>query len=84
MQWAGWAVIWLTIGFALKWIREACQSICAWIKKGAPQMFNFLLVVTSFALIYVIFGILHVTTFQALLVLVFWFLISALAKDQFD
>ncbi len=47
-------------------------------------MFNFLLVVTSFALIYVIFGILHVTTFQALLVLVFWFLISALAKDQFD
>ena len=66
-----WALTWLGIGFAIKWLKE----------RGAV-MFDVLLVLLSFALVCVVFGALHLTIWQALVVFVFWSLVVLMAKVE--
>jgi len=72
-----WAAFWLSLGFALKWMREAWAAARA---RWGPKMFDVLLVGLSFALVWLAFGVLHVTTWQALLIFLFWGLIVTVVK----
>lgn len=60
-----WAVTWLSLGFILKWIRE-------WREKHGAKVYDFLTTLLSFLLIYVCFAVLHVTTWQAFIIFLFW------------
>lgn len=66
-----WALTWLGIGFAIKWLKERGEA-----------MFDVLLVLLSFALICVAFGPLHLTIWQALVVFVFWSFVVLMTKVE--
>ena len=65
---------WLSLGFVLKWIRENEQ----WRKK----LFDFVLVILSFALIIILLGVVKVGGLIALLTFAFWLLVLAVVKTN--
>jgi hypothetical protein len=73
MMW--WSFGWLGLGFLIKWIKEL------WEKRGRG-VFNLMLLTLSFALIYLLFGVLTVTTWQALLIFVFWLIVALIVKVE--
>ncbi len=66
-----WALTWLGLGFVIKWLKERGEA-----------MFDVLLVLLSFALIFVVFGTLHLTIWQALLVFLFWSFVVLMVKVE--
>jgi Na+/serine symporter len=77
-----WAAIWLGIGFALKWWNERKGTFYAKIKEWSEKMFNLILVVASFALVWIVFGVLALTGIKALMVFVFWWLVLIVLKAK--
>jgi Na+/serine symporter len=77
-----WAAIWLGIGFALKWWNERKGTFYAKIKEWSEKMFNLILVVASFALVWIVFGVLALTGSKALMVFVFWWLVLIVLKAK--
>lgn len=71
MQWASWAIIWLGLGFAWKWIQERREA-----------MFDTMLLLLSFGLIWMTFGALHLTIWQAMVVFLFWSALIAVIKAE--
>ena len=68
-----WPFAWLSLGFLAKWCRE-------WWEKRGSAVFDFMLVGLSFTLVCVVFAVLHLTTWQALLVFLFWLVVILLIK----
>ncbi len=71
MQWASWAIVWLGLGFVLKWLQE-----------HKKVMFDTMLLLLSFGLIWMTFGALQVTIWQAIVVYLFWSVIVAIIKAE--
>jgi len=70
-------IAWLSLGFALKWIREAFENFD---KKWGDKMLNVLLIVLSFALIVTLVGALKVTWGILSICFLFWFLVCLMIK----
>lgn len=70
-------IAWLSLGFALKWIREAFENFD---KKWGDKMLNVLLIVLSFALIVTLVGVFKVSGGILLCCLMFWFLVCLMIK----
>jgi hypothetical protein len=68
---------WLSLGFALKWIREAYEKFS---EKWGNKMFNFIYTILSFALVIVLVGVLKVTWYMLIICLMFWVTVCALVK----
>lgn len=75
--------VWLALGFVLKWTREFIDSTCRCAKRTyweveaklidwGPRMFDFLILILSFALVWLLFGLLAVTIWKAIIVFLFW------------
>ena len=81
-----WALVWLGIGFLWKWFRECVQGLKerwqSWKGRWGTQVFDAFLIAMSFALVYALFGVLHVTTWQAFWVFVFWSVVTIVIKEQ--
>jgi hypothetical protein len=77
-----WAAIWLGIGFALKWWNERKGTFYAKIKEWSEKMFNLILVIASFALVWIVFGVLALTTGKAFLALGFWWFMLIVLKAK--
>lgn len=70
-----WPFAWLSLGFGIKWIRE-------WWERNGKTMFDFVIVIFSFALVYLLFGVMAVTTWQAFIVLLFWLIMILMLKVE--
>jgi hypothetical protein len=88
-----WSVFWLSLGFLLRTLNEwcdktkarlqpTCQSIKSTLEEWRAQMFDLMLLASSFALVYTCFMIMHVSTWQALLIFLFWSFIVVLIKVE--
>jgi hypothetical protein len=71
MQWARWAILWLGLGFLLKWFQDRKKT-----------MFDMMLILLSFGLIWMTFGALHLTIWQAIVVYLFWSVIVIMIKAE--
>jgi hypothetical protein len=77
-----WAAIWLGIGFALKWWNEKKGGFYERLNKWSENMFDLIVLILSFLLIFVVFGVMHLTTWQAFIVLVFWSFVIIVIKAK--
>ncbi len=79
-----WAALWLSLGFALKWTREAWAAArvkCKAVTEGwGEALFDLLLLVASFAVVWLTFSVLHATTGQAFMILLFWSFVLVVFK----
>lgn len=75
-----WPFAWLTLGFVLKWIREACTAIRAKFNEWSPVVFDILLLLSSFLVLWVTFGVWHVSSGQGFLILFFWSFVLIIFK----
>lgn len=72
-------VAWLSLGFALKWIREAFEKFN---KKWGEDMFDILLLILTFALIITLVGFMHVDGMILFLCFAMWSLACLMIKAK--
>ena len=88
-----WALVWLGIGFLIKWIKECWTGICQrlrqrwnrvveFMKEATSKWYDFSTLLLSFALVYLSFAVLHVTTWQAFLIFLFWSFIILMLRVE--
>ena len=70
-------IAWLSLGFALKWIREAFENFD---KKWGDKMFNIVLIILSFALVVTLAGVFKMGGGILSVCLLFWFLVCLMIK----
>jgi len=70
-------IAWLSLGFALKWIREAFENLN---KKWGNKMFDTLMITLSFALIIALVGVLKATWGILIICFMFWFTVCLVIK----
>jgi hypothetical protein len=71
---------WLAIGFAIKWSKEAVSFIIDRINKWSEKMFDVFYVSMSFALVISSFTYMNLTTWQAVIVFLFWSFVGLMMK----
>lgn len=75
--------LWLTLGFFLKWTREAWQRFINFFdKRMMTKMFDLLYTVLSFILLLVLVGYFKVTLGILFVCLLFWVTVCAMVKSN--